>query len=56
MKRQKRLDKEYQKELEKYEIELKDYKIRLEHHKSKGFFKKLVSSVEEPPEKPKRRE
>lgn len=56
MRRQKRLDKEYQKELEKYEIELKDYKIRLEHHKSKGFFKKLVSSVEEPPEKPKRRE
>lgn len=54
--RKERLEKEYQNELEKYEIELKDYKIQLENHKSKGFFKKLVSSVEEPPKKPKRRE
>ena len=54
--RKERLEKEYEEELKQYEIELKDYKIQLDHHNSQSFFKKLVSSVSEPPKKPKRRD
>tara|TARA_R110002073_G_scaffold312586_3_gene484108 strand:- start:355 stop:891 length:537 start_codon:yes stop_codon:yes gene_type:complete len=54
--RKDRLEKEYEDELKQYEIELKDYQIQLEHHNSQNFFKKLVSSVSEPPKKPKRRD
>ncbi len=55
-KRQERLNKEYEEELKEYEIELKDYQIQLEHHNSKGFFKKLLNTLPEPPIKPERRE
>ncbi len=54
--RKDRLEQEYEDELKQYEIELKDYQIQLEHHNSQNFFKKLVSSVSEPPKKPKRRD
>tara|TARA_R110001606_G_scaffold399236_1_gene582613 strand:- start:1223 stop:1759 length:537 start_codon:yes stop_codon:yes gene_type:complete len=54
--RKDRLEEEYEDELKQYEIELKDYQIQLEHHNSQNFFKKLVSSVSEPPKKPKRRD
>jgi hypothetical protein len=54
--RKERLEKEHEEELKQYEIELKDYKIQLDHHNSQSFFKKLVSSVSEPPKKPKRRD
>lgn len=55
-KRSERLQKEYEQELIKYEEELKDYQIQLQHHNSKSFFKKLTSSVAEPPQKPQKRE
>ena len=54
--RKDRLEEEYEDELKQYEIELKDYQIQLDHHNSQNFFKKLVSSVSEPPKKPKRRD
>lgn len=55
-KRKERLNKEYEEALIKYEIELEDYQVKLEHHKSISFFKKLTTSVTEPPQKPQKRE
>lgn len=56
-KRKNRIENEYQELLKEYEVEFKEYEEQLRQHKSKGFFKRMLSTeVLEMPVKPMRRE